>query len=89
MHASLLFGDAELMGTDAGGCEAARAAITGMHVVLSVDSPAEAERLHALLAEGGSVEMPMQATFWAQRFGMVVDRFGVPWMINCDMEQPS
>ena len=84
MHASLLFGDVELMGTDGDGCEAPRAAITGMHVVLSVDTPEEAERLYAVLEEGGTVEMPMAETFWARRFGMVVDRFGVPWMINCN-----
>jgi PhnB protein len=36
------------------------------------------------LAENGTVQMPFQETFWAARFGMVVDQFGIPWMINCD-----
>lgn len=86
MHASLLLGDVELVGTDGDGdgCEAPGAAITGMHVVLTVDAPEEAENLYAVLAEGGTAEMSMDETFWAKRFGMVVDRFGVPWMINCN-----
>lgn len=87
MHASLLFGNVELMGTDGDGPSAP--AIAGMHVVLGVDSPDEAERVFGLLSDGGTVEMPMEETFWARRFGMVVDRFGVPWMINCDKEQQS
>jgi len=36
------------------------------------------------LAENGTVQMPIQTTFFAARFGMVVDRFGVPWMVNCE-----
>jgi PhnB protein len=35
------------------------------------------------LADGGQVRLPLEKTFWAERFGMVVDRFGVPWIINC------
>ena len=38
----------------------------------------------ALKAEGGNVTMPLEQTFWAERFGMLVDRFGIPWMINCE-----
>ncbi len=40
--------------------------------------------LFTALAEGGSVQMPIEKTFFAERFGMVTDRFGVPWMINCE-----
>lgn len=43
----------------------------------------EAERLYEALSEGGSVQMEQQATFWATRFAMLTDRFGVSWMINC------
>jgi PhnB protein len=50
----------------------------------AVEQPAEAERIFATLADGGKVTMPVQETFWAQRFGMVTDRFGTPWMINCE-----
>jgi PhnB protein len=53
-------------------------------VTLGIDEPAEAERIFHALAEKGTVRMPIQQTFWAQRFGMLVDRFGTPWMINCE-----
>jgi len=55
----------------------------GFSVSLLIDDPAEAERLFHALVEGGKVKMPIQQTFWAERFGMLVDRFGIPWMINC------
>lgn len=55
----------------------------GFSVTLNIDSPAEADRVFAMLAEKGTVEMPIQETFWALRFGMLTDQFGIPWMINC------
>jgi PhnB protein len=81
-HARLLVGDKVLMGADAppGRHEPA----TGMSVILGLDDPAEAERVFAALAAGGSVTMPIEETFWARRFGMLTDRFGTPWMINCE-----
>lgn len=82
MHASLLLGDRELMGADSppGYFEAAK----GFSVSMSVDEPAEADRIFNTLAEHGTVQMPLQQTFWAYRFGMLVDQFGIPWMINCE-----
>ena len=56
----------------------------GITVTLGVDEPADAERIFSALAEGGTVQMPIQQTFWAARFGMLTDRFGTPWMINCE-----
>ncbi len=56
----------------------------GFFVSLGFADPAEAERVYGALAENGTVFMPIQETFWAQRFGMVADRFGIPWMINCE-----
>jgi PhnB protein len=50
----------------------------------AVEKPAEAERIFDALAEGGQVTMPFAETFWAHRFGMCTDRFGVPWMVNCE-----
>lgn len=44
----------------------------------------EVERILNALAGNGTVQMPLQKTFWAVRFGMLVDRFGIPWMINCE-----
>src|SRR5437762_4812826 len=52
----------------------------GFNVMAAVEQPAEAERIFRTLAEGGKVTMPVQETFWAQRFGMCTDRFGTPWM---------
>jgi PhnB protein len=54
-----------------------------MFIALNIDALAEAERIFAALAEKGALQMPIQQTFWAQRFGMVIDRFGIPWMVNC------
>jgi PhnB protein len=56
----------------------------GFSVSLQVKDPAEAERIFRALTEKGSVRMPLGKTFWAQRFGMLVDRFGIPWMVNCE-----
>lgn len=82
MHACLKAGDVELMASDSppGRHQAAQ----GSYVSLHVDGVADAERIYAALAEGGAVQMPLEKTFWAARFGMVVDRFGTPWMINCE-----
>ncbi len=82
MHARLIVGDDVLMGSDAppDRYEGSK----GFSVTLGVDDPAEAERVFNALAEKGTVQMPIQETFWAVRFGMLVDRFGIPWMINCE-----
>jgi len=56
----------------------------GMSVSLQVKKPDDAERIFATLSENGTVRMPIQQTFWSPRFGMLVDQFGVPWMINCE-----
>jgi PhnB protein len=45
--------------------------------------PADAERIFQALSDNGKVQMPLQQTFWAARFAMLVDQFSVPWMINC------
>jgi PhnB protein len=56
----------------------------GMHVSLHPSEPEEAERIFASLAEGGTIQMPIAQTFWARRFGVCVDRFGIPWLVNCE-----
>lgn len=50
----------------------------------NIDHPEDAERIFHTLAENGTVSMPIEQTFWATRFGMVTDQFGIPWMINCE-----
>ena len=82
MHARLSVGDSLLMASDAppGHQEAAK----GFYVNIGLKDPKDAERIFNALAENGTIRMPFQQTFWAIRFGMLVDRFGTPWMINCE-----
>lgn len=81
MHASLKLGDSVLMLSD--GCSE-NAGFSGFSLSLSPADAGEAARLFAALAEGGSVRMPMGPTFWSPAFGMLVDRFGVGWMVNVE-----
>jgi PhnB protein len=55
----------------------------GFALQLNLSDPVEAERISRVLAENGTVQMPLQETFWALRFGVLVDQFGIPWVINC------
>ena len=82
LHAQLSVGDGVLMGSDAPPGRYEKPA--GFSVSLQIKDAAEAERIFHALAENGSIKMPIQQTFWAARFGMLVDRFGTPWMINSD-----
>lgn len=81
LHVELRYGDNVLFGSDAGDQNYQKAQGFGIAIVL--DDIAEGERLFNGLAEGGTVKMPFGPTFWAKRFGMVDDRFGTPWMVNC------
>jgi PhnB protein len=82
MHARLQVGDKLLMASDSppGRFEAAK----GFNINISVKTAAEADRLFDALSVKGTINMPIQETFWAKRFGMLVDQFGTPWMINCE-----
>jgi PhnB protein len=79
MHASFRIGDSTLMASD-GRCQG-QASFQGISLSLTAADDAEAERLFAALAEGGQVQVPLEKTFFSSRFGMVADRFGVPWMV--------
>ena len=81
LHASLALGEQTLSGADAppGRYKSPQ----GFSVSLNIESAPDADRVFASLAEHGTIHMPIQETFWALRFGMLVDRFGIPWMINC------
>ena len=81
LHATLTVGDQLLQGSDAPPPHFQKP--QGFSLTLALNDPAEAERLFAALSENGTVRMPLQETFWASRFAMLVDRFGTPWMINC------
>jgi PhnB protein len=82
VHASLAVGgDLALSGADAPPDRYQKP--QGFSVAIDIKDPGEADHIFAQLAEKGTVQMPMQETFWALRFGMLVDRFGIPWMMNC------
>ena len=82
MHATLTFGDQTLSGADALPEQYQKP--QGFSMTLNLSDTAEADRIFQALKEGGTVQVPFQETFWALRFGMVVDRFGMPWLINCE-----
>ncbi len=82
LHAHMVLGKQVLMGSDAPPDRYRKPA--GFSISISIDNPTEGERIFNSLAESGSVGMPFQETFWAYRFGMLVDRFGIPWMVNCE-----
>lgn len=83
MHANLMLDGNMLMGSD---CPPGMGyeGMKGFSLSLSPKTVSEAEHIFAALSEGGRVTMPLEKTFWAERFGMLTDRFGVPWMINCE-----
>lgn len=80
VHATLRFDDVELMGADMLSNDDPKP--QGFFVLLTVDGAAEAKRVFASLAVGGEIKLPFQQTFWSAGFGVLVDRFGVPWEIN-------
>jgi len=82
MHGSLTLGKYVLMGGDVAPDRYEEP--KGFSLSLQIPSTADAERVFHELAKGGRVVMPLEKTFWAARFGMVVDRFGIPWLVNCE-----
>jgi len=87
IHARMMVDGVALMGSD---CPPDRfEKMQGFSVTLNVKEPRQAERIFNALAEGGAMRMPLGETFWAVKFGMLTDRFGTPWMINCEKPQDS
>lgn len=87
MHARLQVGDRLLMGGDAPSAHFTKP--QGFCVQIGTDDPGEAERLFRALSDGGTITMPIAETFWARKFGMLTDRFGTPWMVNCEKDMGS
>lgn len=88
MHGSMTIGEQVLMGADIAPDRYEKP--LGFSLSLQIKNTTQAERIFQLLAKGGTVVMPLQKTFWAARFGVLVDRFGISWMINCEgSEQPA
>ena len=82
MHGSVTVGNQVLMGSDVRPDQ--YEATKGISLSLQLNNPAEAERIFNELARDGTIVMPIAKTFWAERFGMLVDRFGIPWLVNCE-----
>ncbi|HET9604750.1 MAG TPA: VOC family protein [Gemmatimonadales bacterium] len=80
LHARIEIGNSVLMGADIPSAEPMRSA----YLTLTVDSAEQAERLYALLSDGGQIFMKMEETFFALRFAMLRDRFGTSWMLLCE-----
>ena len=84
IHVRLVVGNEALMGSDAPPPQFAQP--QGTSVSITVASPAEAERIFMALSEGGKITMPFGKTFWSPGFGMAVDRFGTPWIVNSEQQ---
>jgi PhnB protein len=84
MHAQLRVGDKLILGADAP--PQWRTKPEGFSVSVNVADKAEGRRVFEALAEGGEVKMPFGPTFWAKGFGMLVDRYEIPWMVNAQDE---
>ena len=88
LHSSLKFGDALIMASDS---MPGAPVIKGNNNSISISHSdvAEGERIFNALSVGGNVIMPFADAFWGARFGMVVDKFGVNWMVNCELKKPE
>ena len=82
MHARLVLDNQELMGADVPPDQYQKP--QGISVSIALKDPVQAEKIFNALAENGVVQMPFEETFWAFRFGMLTDQFGIAWMINCE-----
>ena len=86
MHGQLVAGSGSLMASDCPPQFYQPAA--GFSISVNIDTVAEAEKYFAALSEGAKeIRMPLGETFWAERFGMFVDKFGIAWMINCEKKR--
>ena len=86
MHTTLNIGESVLMGSDrTTSFDEPLVASKSFSIAYKPESPAEADRIFPLLAEGGEITMPLQQTFWGSYYGMCTDRFGVNWMFNCPL----
>jgi PhnB protein len=85
MHATFVAKGIFLMASDGGGHDGQPASDSGMvHLSVNFEDAGEMDQVFNSLSEGGKVAMPLQDTFWGAKFGMLIDRYGVKWMFNCE-----
>ena len=89
MHATLKIGDTIIMAADSMSDKHPVTVGNNIAMALGLDDPEDAERIFANMSKGGQVTMPLQETFWAKRFGMLTDKFGINWMFNCEKPHGS
>ena len=82
LHACLIVDGQRIMASDAPPGHFQKP--QGFSVCLNIEKPGDGERIFKALSDNGTVTMPFAQTFWAYRFGMCTDRYGTPWMINCE-----
>jgi PhnB protein len=85
VHATLSIGDSTLQGADV--LPEQYEQPKGFYVLLHIDDPKETERMFQMLSENGTVQMPLQKTFWSTCFGVLVDQYGIPWELHCTQTQ--
>ena len=83
MHCTIKVGGSTIMMCDDPRPDAA-AAGGNISLAIGLNDPEQAKQIFANLAKDGSVVMPLEKTYWAEAFGMVTDKFGIKWMVNCD-----
>jgi PhnB protein len=81
LHATLAVGSYLLQGADVPPNSYQKP--QGFSVMVNIEDASEAERIFSSLSHDATVQMPLQDTFWAKRFGMLIDQFGTPWTVNC------
>lgn len=84
MHSTIKVGNSSIMMSDDPRPDSA-ASSGNISLAIGLDNPEQAKQMFSNLAEGGSVIMPIGKTYWAEAFGMLTDKFGVRWMINCEV----
>jgi PhnB protein len=80
-HATFRIGSTEIMASDCGCERPIETTFAGFSLLLRVEAPEKAERFFAALSDGGQIQIPMLKTFYAERYGIVIDRFGISWKI--------
>lgn len=84
MHARMQVGETTIMASD--GCDTKQPSYDGVSLSITAPNPSEAARLFNGLADGGKINMPLNKTFFSPAFGMLVDRFGVHWMVYVEQQ---
>lgn len=87
MHATLIAKDITIMGADDGQRKAENKGSGAVHLNINFDNTDEEENFFNVLVEGGRSTMPLQDTFWSSKFGMLTDKFGINWMLNCEIKK--